>query len=388
MSFEQRDLAFRVVMNSSLLARLFRVCARVLAVALAGAGLTGAGLAYAGDGVWGPSHGPSPGDVEPHGYVTSLAIDPKKPATVYAAVRSLGVFKSTDAGRHWRAMNSGLPETSTGPYDVRVVAIDPSRPTTLYAGGESAGVSKTTDGGRHWRTVGRAAVGGGVRALAVNPQKPATVYAASYRGVSKTTDGGRTWRPANAGLQLRSEALAIDPVRPETLYVAGSGLVFKSTNGGRNWRRAGTGLVENDLVTATALAIDPRKPETVYVAGYHGVIKTADSGGVFKSTDGGDTWRSLNAGLLGPFGTPSAYALAIDPRRPQIIYAAANSGYMQASDGGVFRSTNGGRTWRPFNRGLTNRRGARNVHALAFDASGRLLYAGTEFGVFDYRFPS
>ena len=119
------------------------------------------------------------------------------------------------------------------------------------------------------------------------------------------------------------------------------------------------------------LAIDPQNPATVY-AGTGG--DDALSGGVFKSTDGAQTWRAVNAG-----GLPAVFVggLAIDPQTPATVYVGIGLG--------VFRSTDGGGTWRPFNRGLTNHG---FTDHLAISSTGRVLYAGTEGGgVLDYTFP-
>lgn len=239
--------------------------ARLVAVALAlGASLAGVGPASAGVGVWDPSYGPEGGSI------SALAVDPQRPATLYAGTEENGVFKSTDRGRRWRRLNTGL---------------------------------------RKW-----------VGALAIDPRKRKTVYASArpYYGVFKSTDGGRSWTAANAGRAAdAADALTIDPKRPATVY-------------------AGT------------------RP------------------GVFKSTDGGRTWQAVNVGL--PRWQVRVQALAIDPKRPATVYAGVTPD--SAYGGGVFKSTDGGGTWRPFSRGLTNL----SVNDLAIASTGRVLYAGTDGG--------
>ena len=143
--------------------------------------------------------------------------------------------------------------------------------------------------------------------------------------------------------------------------------VFKSTDGGESWTAMNVGLGKDPEDTdVSALAIDPQTPATVYAGTYYH--------GVFKSTDGGRSWQAVNAGL--PRGQVFVHALAIDPRRTATVYAATDRGFL--------RSTDGGGTWRPFSRGLTNL----DVTAIAIASTGRVLYAGTRGGgVFDYRFP-
>src|SRR2546430_4803998 len=192
------------------------------AVVLLG-GLRGA---QAGVDVWTTS-GPEGGTIQ------ALAIDPQNPDILYAAVEhtyspaSRDVYKSTDAGRTWRAVVIGLPGSGA-------LTIDPQTPTTLYLGGYGS-VYKSKDGGGTWT-----AASTGLRAdvfisgLVVDPQTPATLYAsarywAGSDGVYKSTDGGGSWNTVNTGLPnpsqpgwgFKAQTLAIAPPTPATLYVGG-----------------------------------------------------------------------------------------------------------------------------------------------------------------------
>jgi photosystem II stability/assembly factor-like uncharacterized protein len=141
--------------------------------------------------------------------------------------------------------------------------------------------------------------------------------------------------------------LAIDPATPQTVY-AGTvgGGVFKTINGGLNWQPFNAGF--GNPATAPAnfviltLAIDPATPQTVY-AGTAG-------GGVFKTTNSGLNWQPFNAGFGNPATAPANFViltLAIDPATPQTVYAGT-------AGGGVFKTTNGGLNWLLFSSGLTN----------------------------------
>ncbi len=171
-------------------------------------------------------------------------------------------------------------------------------------------------------------------------------------------------RVVNAGLDVWTSigpdggsvsALAVDPTHPTTVYAGTFGGVFKSTDGGGSWRAANTGLTD---FRVSALVIDPATPATLYAG-------TTFGGGVFKSTDGGGSWSPANIGL--PNGV--VQALAIDPTTPTTLYAG--------TAGGLYKSRNGGRFWRA--TGLTD-----DVSALAIDpATPTTLYAGTrQSGVF------
>jgi hypothetical protein len=121
--------------------------------------------------VW-KSHGPGGGTM------SGLAIDPLTPATLYASVRTSGVFKSTDGGESWSAANTGLTNT-----DVWPLAIDPLAPATLYAGTYGGGVFKSTDGGDNWSAVNTGLTSATIQALAIDPTIPSTLYAGTLGGV-------------------------------------------------------------------------------------------------------------------------------------------------------------------------------------------------------------
>lgn len=326
-----------------------------------------------------PSHG--------SGIITTLAIDPRTPSTLYAGTCDRGMFKSTDGGASWSV--TGL----TNIY-IFTLAIDPQTPTTLYVGaaphdctgafiGEwyQAAVYKSTDGGTTWTATGLAWAT--VISLAIDPKTPTTLYAGTYyQGVFKSTDGGATW---SGGGPIIVSALAIDPVSPTTVYAASDfvyeegfawhGGVFKSTDGGTTWNL--TGLTSGGFPT---LAIDPLTPTTLYVGGL-----SSEGKGVLRSTDGGATWSPTglkNSLLVG--------VLAIDPRTTTTLYAGTGG----VPYSGVLKSMDGGATWSEVNAGLTDVVLASgffpNVPALAIepltpttDPDRPLsLYAGTEIGVF------
>lgn len=170
---------------------------------------------------------------------------------------------------------------------------------------------------------------------------------------------------------------AVDPQNPQTVYantidyadfavVSGRATesgVFKSTDGGITWRVAGRGLpYAGDAGLASprdtsALTLDPLDPDTLYAYG--------EGPGLFKSTNGGATWRS------GSLPGSSVDALALHPERPATLYAG--------TDEGIYKSTNAGASWRPVNAGLSHT----NVDALAIDPQHpQTVYAGTDSGLF------
>jgi tetratricopeptide (TPR) repeat protein/photosystem II stability/assembly factor-like uncharacterized protein len=289
------------------------------------------------------------------GKARALAIDPLTPTTLYVGIEGRGVFKSTNAGRSWNAINTGITYSS-----VYVLAIDPASPNTIYAGTWGEGVFKSTDGGQNWEPTDL--VNTDISALAIDPDRPTTVYAGTKSSsVFKSTDGGDNWNTINMGFTTNLSALVIDPRTPTTLYAGSDEGVFKSTNGGSQWHKLNTG-------PTIALAIDPLTPATLY-AGTRSATYTGSwryyPGSVFKSTDGGDNWDQVI------FRYTWFWTLAIDPLTPTTLYAG--------SDEGVLKSTDSGRSWTEVGSGLAEHA----VYALAIDPlTPTTLYAGTGDGVF------
>ena len=229
-------------------------------------------------------------------------IDTPSPTTLYAGTYAGGVFKSTNGGASWSAINSGL----SGVYDVVALAIDPMTPSTLYASIDNL-LYKTTNGGGTWSPV-TTGLGGNrglfpyIHSLAINPYLTGTLYAAADDGVYKSTDSAGSWTNILTRLSnARILSVAIDPHTPSILYTGTDGGVFKSTDGGGTWSPR-----NNDLTGNGILAIDPKTPNTLYLATY--------GSGVFKSTDSADTWTAVNAGIGGIY--IFAVFLVIDRHRP------------------------------------------------------------------------
>src|SRR5438445_6497301 len=337
--------------------------------------------AASGQSVWKRYHAPEGGTV------TALAIDPQTPTTLYAGIKdsrsqwsegmppSGKLFKTTDGGRSWRATNTGLPNT-----EITGIFINPHTPTTIYVSVAGGQIFKSIDGGGTWSgpgvTVSSVYPALSIAKIAFDPQTQATLYAAGGNSIVKSTDGGSTWRTLRAGLpdDVGVSSIAIDPKTPTTLYIGLLSFrparirgIFKSADGGETWRSAG--LTEAAVV---ALAIDPQTPATLYAG--------TDGNSVFKSTDGGDTWHPSREGL----SIENVYVLAIDPQKATTLYAgfAGTWGVPGAPGGrrGVFKSTDGGVTWRALDPDPANS----VVSALIIDPhSPATLYMGTEItGIF------
>jgi len=219
----------------------------------------------------------------------TVAIDSQNADTVYVGIwsydRGSGVWKSTDAGTSWSLSRSGLPIADA----IVSFVIDPQRSSTVYAvlydefddsfRDVHAGVYKSTDGGANWNAVnnGLPPIHSGsipVSVLTIDPKYPATLYAGTYNGVFKSTNGGASWTAANSGLTENITSLAIDPLNTNTLYAGTSYRgVFKSADAGSTWSAVNPGLT---ALSVRSLAIDPKDPHRLYAA--------TDGGGAFIIT--------------------------------------------------------------------------------------------------------
>ncbi|MDT8067958.1 MAG: S8 family serine peptidase [Terriglobia bacterium] len=325
------------------------------------------------------------------GHVTALESDPSNPATLYAfdgaenTNAASTLFKSTDGGQSWKQLlNFG--KDNTWPFRFPGgLKLDPKNPGTVYAGYQKsidAGLTwtdnkcvilgidpvntatiygtacgpyrwqndsanhlfKSTDGGQNWNLIysSPAAV---MIFVVVDPMDPSTIYALPWTAsVLKSTDAGQTWVTLSLPTYVPT-SLAIDPKTPSTLY-AGH---LKSADGGQTWTTLSCYLL--------GMVIDPVNTSTLYGAGY---------GGVWKSTDGGQSCALAVSGLTSTYVT----ALTIDSVNPNTLYAGTNGS-------GIFKTADGGQHWNTSSSGFTNT----NVFSLAINpVNPSILYAGLSHG--------
>jgi photosystem II stability/assembly factor-like uncharacterized protein len=293
------------------------------------------------------------------GVVMALAAAPARPDTVYAGLNRGGVFRSTDAGATWAFAGAGLGHA----FQVFALAVDAARPATVYAA-TGFGLYETTDGGSSWAKVSAGGDSTSIWTVAADPRRSGIAYAVLDSGLFVTADAGHTWtRLSNAPPDI-TNILVIDPVHPLTLYAADrAGGVFKSTDAGAHWKLINRGI-PTFQAQAALLAVDPRDPRTVFYV--------PSTGPLYRSDDSGGHWTKSDAGIG---KGRSVYALAIDPAASSVVFAAVATLNGETGQDGVFRSIDGGHTWRPAGAGLLNRQ------AGALLATRRGLFAATAAGV-------
>lgn len=252
-----------------------------------------------------------------------------------------------------------------GPYRggrVTAVAGIPNDRLVYYMGATGGGVWKTVDGGISWKAVSdQYFKTGSVGAIAVADSNPNIIYVGTGEaclranishgdGVYKSIDGGKSW--ANVGLGDTSQIgkVRVDPRNPDIVYVAAVGHpygpneergVFRSHDGGRSWQKV---LYINDKTGAVDLAMDPQDSLTLYATTWQ-VLRTpwvidsvGPGGGIYKTTDGGNTWTQLKTGL--PKGDKGKIGITVSPVNRSRIWAT-----VEAEEGGIYRSDNAGQSW-------------------------------------------
>ncbi|HWZ50508.1 MAG TPA: hypothetical protein VNW54_03505 [Granulicella sp.] len=274
---------------------------------------------------------------------------------------------------HWRMI---------GPYRggrTRAAAGVPGQPNVFYVGQVDGGVWKTDDYGRTWNPIFDSQPTQSIGAIAVAPSDSNIVYVASGEGlhrpdlsvgdgIYKSTDAGKTWRhtgTTDGGLRgLRDAqqipALAVDPQEPNRLFAAVLGHpygpnpergIYRSTDGGENWTKV---LDKGPTVGGSDVLIDPTNPSVVYAALWESTLGPWEDGnnyqgthgGLFKSTDGGDTWHPLTKGLPSDLVQIQVDIAASAPSR---LFASVSTthedGYASGTGLGIYRSDDAGETW-------------------------------------------
>ncbi len=257
-----------------------------------------------------------------------------------------------------------------GPYRggrVTAVAGVPGQPLVAYMGATGGGVWKTIDGGLTWKNISDGWFKtGSVGAIAVAPSDPNVIYVGMGErcvrgnfshgdGVYKSEDAGKTWKHIGLSDSRQIGKILVHPKDPNLVYVAVLGHVFgpneergvyRSKDGGKTWEKI---LYVDNKTGAVDLSMDPNNPRVIFAAFWQvsrtpwGLYSGGPGSGLYKTTDGGDTWKKITKGM--PEGPLGKIGVSVSPADPNIVYAI-----IEAKEGGVFRSNDGGETWRRVNK--------------------------------------
>jgi len=292
------------------------------------------------------------------GRANAIAGVTSQPFVYYVGYTGGGVWKTENAGASWRNISDTFFRTGS----IGAIAVAESDPNVVYVGtGEHAvrgqsssygdGVYRSTDAGKTWTRVGLEATKQ-ISAVRVHPSNPDLVYVAAQgdrwkgtpdRGIYRSSDGGKTWAQMLKGVNATSGAseLSMDPTNPRILYAAfwdhqrlpwqvrsggpGSG-IWKSTDGGDTWTRLSEGLPK--LMGKIGVAVSPANPERVFA-----IVEADPRGGFYRSDDAGKTWRLLseNRDIQ---SRPWYYMnVTADPQNADVVYVM-NAPIMKSIDGG------------------------------------------------------
>lgn len=264
---------------------------------------------------------------------------------------------------------SKLKWRSIGPYiGGRVVTVTgvAQNPNLFYAGAVGGGVWKSTDEGIRWRNISDGKIPGpssSIGAIAVAPSDPNILYAGTGEtdirsdvipgeGIYKSTDAGKSWHYAGLRETHSTSAIVVDPNHPDVVYAASMGHVFapnpergvyKSNDGGQSWKKI---LYVDDKTGAICLVMDAKDPSVLYATMWQaqrmpwGLTSGGPGSGIYKTTDGGEHWTNLTLRPGLPQGVLGRIGVSVSASNPSTVYAI-----IQAKHGGVFRSQDGGSAW-------------------------------------------
>ena len=276
----------------------------------------------------------------------------------------LGQSISTDQLDQLTFRNIGPSVAGGRIHDIEIL---PNDPATVFIASASGGIWKSTNKGTTWKPVFDDQAVSTFGDMAISLSNPDVIYAGSGEqqnrqstswgnGVYKSENQGETWRSIGLEKTYHIARVIIHPENPNIVFVAALGNlwnsskergVYQTTNGGKNWKKV---LYIDDVTGVVDMAMDKNNPNILYAATYQRMRKAwgfnggGPGSGIYKTTDGGKTWNELTGGL--PPGDKGRIGLAASKTRSNIIYATIE----HADSSGFYRSGNGGRTWKRVNK--------------------------------------
>lgn len=284
---------------------------------------------------------------------------------------SIGWSQDKDEGRLNSATFSGFKMRTIGPAfmsgRIADIAIHPEDNNLWYVAVGSGGVWKTTNAGTSWESIFDGQKSYSIGSITIDPSNAHTIWVGSGEnvggrhvgygdGIYRSRDGGASWENMGLKESERISKIIVHPDNSDIIWVAAQGPLwnkggerglYKSTDGGKSWNRTLVSDEGDDLWTGvTDLVIDPRNPDVLYAATWqrHRTVAAYVGGGpntgLHRSIDGGETWEKLSGGL--PSGNLGKIGLAISPQNPDVLYAAIE---LNQRMGAVYRSSNRGSSW-------------------------------------------
>ena len=291
-----------------------------------------------------------------------------KIAVAIIILQSAHSFAQNSNAKYFNAMQWRCIGPHRGGRTVGAVGI-PSQPNVFYIGVNNGGVWKTNDYGRTWKPIFDDQPTGSIGDIVVAPSNPNVIYAGSGEGLQrpdlsvgdgiyKSTDAGKTW--INTGLKEAQQigGMAIDPKNENRVFAAALGHpygpnkergVYRTLDGGKTWEQV---LHKDENTGAIQVTIDPNNPNIIYADMWAGRQGPWENGawngkesGLFKSTDGGGTWKKLTTGLPTTEQGLARIGFCIAPSNSNRLYATVEAGKY----GGIYRSDDAGETWQLMN---------------------------------------
>lgn len=244
----------------------------------------------------------------------------------------------------------------------------PNKPNLFYFGATGGGVWKTEDGGRSWGNISDGFFGGSIGAIEVAQSDPNIIYVgggektlrgnvSSGYGIWKTEDAGKTWTSAGLSKSRHIPRIKIHPKNPNIIYAAVLGNiykpteergVYKSTDGGKTWRKT---LFVNSSAGAVDLTLDPNNPRVLYASTWrakrtpYSLSSGGDGSALWKSTDSGETWTEISKNEGFPKDTLGIIGVTVSPKNSERVWAIVEN----KEKGGLYRSDDGGKKWTQVN---------------------------------------
>ncbi len=268
------------------------------------------------------------------------------------------------------ALYNGLKWRNIGPFrGGRSAAVTgvPGKPNLYYMGTTGGGIWKTEDGGSTWKNISDGFFGGSIGAITVSTYDPNVIYVgggevtvrgnvSSGSGMYKSVDAGKTWEPIGLKKSRHIPRVRVHPKNADIVYAAVLGDlykssnergVYKSTNGGKSWRKV---LFANKDAGAVDLIIDPNNSRVLYASTWnvrrtpYSLSSGGDGSALWKSTDEGETWENISDRKGLPKGIWGISGVTVSPANSDRVWAI-----IEAKEGGVYRSDDGGKTWKKIN---------------------------------------